>query len=209
MNHQHHGAVAIEEEPPHEIYASLVASSLAADQSTAIAREASGGKTVRGNGPSNRHAASSTHISGSNEFDRGNGQMIPTDPVMITAEDEDLLPRTSSASQFIQFYHKSCRDSKHRSHKQGLSGGGSDPANTSRRKTNSQVNTKQIKSQHPMCHNGKKSFQTHATRTTKAERRLISRRERERQISKDKQISIMLRSDISDEYSSLYNQLHR
>jgi hypothetical protein len=206
-------AVEIEDEPPHEIYAGLVASSLAADQSTAVAREASDAASVRGSGPLHQRAATSMRSSGSNDLDRDIGQMRTIEPVVIATEDEDL-PTASSTSQFVQFYHKSCRESKRQSHKQGykqgLGRGRRDPVHAPQTKNNLKFYSKPTKSQSDMCHNRNNSFQTHATRTTtKAERRRILRRERERQIAKDKQISIMLRSDVSDEYSSLYKQFHR
>jgi hypothetical protein len=202
-------AIEIEDEPPHEIYAGLVASSLAADQSTAVAREASDAASVRGSGPLHQRAATSMRSSGSNDLDRDNGQLRTIEPVVIATEDEDL-PTASSTSQFVQFYHKSCRESKRQSHKQGLRRGRRDPVNTPQTKNNLQFYSKPTKSHSDICHNRNNSFQTHARRTTtKAERRRILRRERERQIAKDKQISIMLRSDVSDEYSSLYKQFHR
>ncbi|KAL7481363.1 hypothetical protein ACHAW6_009635 [Cyclotella cf. meneghiniana] len=202
-------AVKIEEEPTHEIYASLVASSFAADHSTAVAREASHAASDRANGPLHRHAATSMRTSESNQIDRDNGQMRSIESVVIATEDEDL-PTASSTSQFVQFYHKSCRESKRQSLEQDLGRGRSDPVKISQTKNNLRFYSKPMKSQSAMCHNRNNSSQAHATRTTtKAERRRIMRRERERQIVKDKQISIMLRSDVSDEYSSLYKQFHR
>ncbi|KAL7522514.1 hypothetical protein ACHAWX_007210 [Stephanocyclus meneghinianus] len=201
-------AVKIEEEPPHEIYASLVASSLVADQRTAVAREASHAASDRASGPLHQRAATSMRSSESNQIDRDNGQMRTTESVVIATEDEDL-PTASSTSQFVQFYHKSCRESERKSHEQGFGWGRSDPVKIAQTKNNLRLYSKLTKSKSAMSYSNN-TYQTHATRTTtKAERRRIMRRERERQIVKDKQISIMLRSDVSDEYSSLYKQFHR
>jgi hypothetical protein len=134
------------------------------------------------------NARGSLHVS---PHAQNNSVRVGTGAALISTEDEDL-PALSSDSQFMQFYQKSCHETNPSS--SPLSYASSKP----KRRKCSRATSQQSAAVAPM-----------KQQTTRAERRQIARRERERQIARDKQISMMLHCDVSDEYSSLYSQLHR
>jgi hypothetical protein len=166
-------AVEIEDDPPHEIYSSLVGSSI-------NGRDSSSKAYARGS----LHATSSTN---------NNRAQSRAGATMILTEDEDY-PSASSTEQFMQFYRKSCSCTQ------------LNPNATTVEQPNKQQTTKRCqlnrnRSQH--------SMQKSTQQTTKAERKRMARRQREIEIARDRHISMLLRDDVSEQYASLYRQLHR
>lgn len=182
-------AVEIEDDPPHEIYASLVGSCRAGSGSASTASAAN-----------NTTARCSSHAP---SFPNNNRYQNRAGAAVISTEDEDNPAATSNA-QFMQFYHKSCAQLNH--HNATISDHPrrqeSDATKTSdKRKTRNEIsheNRSKYSTQKPNIH-----------QTTKAERKRLARRQREIEIARDRHISMMLRSDVSEEYASLYRQLHR
>jgi len=88
--------IQIEDELPHEIYAGIVASSVSR-----------GGPTLHATGQRRLNAPSSSPNSASRDRDRSSRHTTASAAAVISTEVEDL-PLSSSSSQFMQFYHRSC-----------------------------------------------------------------------------------------------------
>ena len=194
MNTAHH----IEEEQPHEIYSSLVASSCS---TTAPSIRASTSQSTSITSPQRRRQQYPNSISNRGEGDRvdtGGADGAVGVPEVIPVDTEYPNNDAASSSQFIQFYRKSVNQS---GAKRGRDvDGGSANINKSVVPNKSRVAEK------PSSHNNSNLPQQ---TTTKAERRRIARRQREKQIRTDKQVRVMLRTDISEEYEQLYTGLYR
>lgn len=199
MNTPHH----IEEEQPHEIYSSLVASSCS---TTAPSIRASTSQSTSITSPQRRRQQYPNSISNRVEGDRvdtggadgavGVSEVIPVDTEYPNND-------AASSSQFIQFYRKSVNQS---GAKRGRDVDGKTNPNGSANINKSVVPNKSRVAEKPSSHNNSNSPQQ---TTTKAERRRIARRQREKQIRTDKQVRVMLRTDLSEEYEQLYTGLYR
>mmetsp|Transcript_22298 Transcript_22298/g.45943 ORF Transcript_22298/g.45943 Transcript_22298/m.45943 type:complete len:201 (+) Transcript_22298:94-696(+) len=194
-------AVAIEEEPPHEIYSNLLIS-------PGFTRRAIYDHSITK--PNN-----TDHVVSSN---RCVAALSPGEsPNVITeddiADEQDDLNRKSS-SQFMRFYRKSCRSSANPSNcneiKKNEAGDNSKTdGSVCLKSIISSANSIKKESHAPKSSKSpKRPAQAHK-KTTKAERRSIARRERERTILREKRIRVMLSSDFSDEYQQIYSRLHR
>jgi hypothetical protein len=168
-------AVEIEDDPPHEIYSSLVGSSI-------NGRDSSSKAYARGS----LHATSSTN---------NNRAQSRAGATMILTEDEDY-PSASSNEQFMQFYRKSCSCTQLNPNATTVEQPNKQQSDATKR---CQLNRN--RSQH--------SMQKSTQQTTKAERKRMARRQREIEIARDRHISMLLRDDVSEQYASLYRQLHR
>ncbi|KAL7469866.1 hypothetical protein ACHAXS_010122 [Conticribra weissflogii] len=187
-------AVAIEDERPHEIYADLLVS-----PSSSRRRIIDNSKTKRAIG----------HIVSSNRCVAARSSLEPPTVIVEGDVDDDRVDHGRQyRSQFMSFYRKSCQSCANPPNcnetKKNKAGDDSKSADMVCLKTNPSANphtTKRSTSPRIPAESQKK--------TTKAERRRIAQRERERTIRREKRIRVMLSSDFSDEYQQIYSRLHR
>jgi hypothetical protein len=154
-------AVEIEDDPPHEIYASLVGSCGGGSGSSSAA-SATNNTTARG----------SSHAP---PFPNNNRSQSRTGAAVISTEDEDYPAATSNA-QFMQFYHKSCAQLNHPAitdHPRRQEGDATKRSDKRKRRDEiSHENRPQYSIQKP-----------NTQQTTKAERKRMARRQREVEIA--------------------------
>lgn len=202
MANNTNGAAIVEDEPIHEIYASLVQGTgsrkyVAAALPRAVRRTASSATS---------EAIVLTALSNN-------------DPsVYCTNHEADVIPNnndccsTPSFSQFMTFYRKSCREAqlccfgevniggKQKADQQTCSRDTASLSSSAQRKSEKLTGSKNSRS------HSVKMKESHAAKT-KCERKRLFKRERERNIEKEKRIRIMLRHDLSEEDELLHMRL--
>ena len=211
----------VEDEPIHEIYACLVENSFyrqfpysvcrrAEDRAIASARETTAA-VIRS------HAHFPNAYGGSSSISRrGNHQH---DKATVIPLDNHNNCSKEPASQFIQFYRKSCQSQRCR----GIVGAtrreqrpcitASIDASPSISSSSSFTSNIKSKNDIKICNTLSEPMaatKQYVKSTTKSERRRIAKRERERQVQTDKRIRFMLHSDFSEhDCELLYNGLTR
>ena len=221
-NSNNNAATIVEEEAPHEIYASLVEMPNSRRYAAVDFRPAYIGTAdlthQRRNSNSNGIINRGIH----QQHEGGGANLITTGIVEQCAEEP-------STSQFINFYRKSCETKQYDCNSGGVGGVGKKRASKATNKhsvgaaatalhntnqaetTATATSTSNIQYNNAASRTGNKSYSSKAatTTTTKSERRRIAKREQERQIQKEKRIRMMLRSDFTEEDELLYRCLHR
>lgn len=124
--------------------------------------------------------------------------MIPTD--------DCYSEPSSSSSQFISFYRKSCISQQHSGGVDRGRGNNSRSNNTDNA-SKAQSESKKVASVRSNRYQTAKAYTPSST--TKSERRRMAKLERERGVRKEKRIRMMLRADISEEDELLYRCLNR
>mmetsp|Transcript_19138 Transcript_19138/g.35781 ORF Transcript_19138/g.35781 Transcript_19138/m.35781 type:complete len:196 (+) Transcript_19138:156-743(+) len=190
-------AAIIEEELPHEIYANLIEKHASFRQSATVRCRSHGDRT------NTAAVAASSHSNYNGNGSRGNNSRGA--PLTVIPTDKCCPDPEPSSSQFIKFYRKSCQTQQHSNfdrgsvgHKRAHSAAETEAASSSAHKPKETKNSKNIRSQR----------KTQST-TTKSERKSMAKRERERQVKKDKRIRMMFRSDFSEVDEMLYRSLTR
>ena len=193
----------VEDEPVHELYASLVGKS-DSSREYAVRRSRSWGTAADAADHRKREAdaRSTLRRQQSHTGNRHDGAtLIPSDEGRYYSE-------PSSSSQFIKFYRKSsCEQSRRTSSDRGSGAQTQKQEEFSPSSRAASIHKSKQQAQNDI--NNKFRYHPSKERTTKSERRRIARCEHERQIRKDKRIRMMLRSDFSEEDEMLYRGLHR
>ena len=208
-------AVVVEDEPIHELYASLVENPISRHYSHSLAKRKAEALDVASLETTAACIRSQTNTLQFSDNRRGNHQH--SGATIIPLDDQTHCSKEPT-SQFIQFYRKSCQsqqqysisgeivDAKKQSanHKtQPSSRNSSSPSIISQFSSKNYMENNYSKKSEACCN--KKCSSSTKSSITKAERRRIAKREREEQIQTDKRIRFLLHSDFSEhDYKLLY-----